>query len=277
MGDLKHTKDQDGIVTITVELADTSFADLSDNLEAIVTKLEQDDIAGILINIEQDADVAVPALETAQETFDQINAFKKSLRRLEIMGKPVVATISTSTLGLSYELALAAHLRIAINNQDIKVGLPQVRRGTFPGCGGIARSVFMLGFERALPLLLEGDVQNVEKAVETGLVDEVAENSSELISKAKDWIKANPEAVQTWDVKGYKMPGGAPTNPKHAPMLFTAPAMLRKQTKGLSLAPEVIMAATVECAIVDISSALRIESRYFVDLLHNPHAKGFGR
>lgn len=61
------------------------------------------------------------------------------------------------------------------------------------------------------------------------------------------------------------MPGGTSASPKVAQMLFVTPSLLRK--KGVKPAPEAILAAAVEGAQIDLASALRIESRYMVDLM----------
>ncbi len=94
----------------------------------------------------------------------------------------------------------------------------------------------------------------------------------ELVPAAKAWVKeraAQEEpAGQPWDVKGYKIPGGTPSNPKLAQNLPAFPANLRKQLKGANYpAPHHIMAAAVEGAQVDFDTAIEIEGRYFVDLL----------
>ncbi len=105
----------------------------------------------------------------------------------------------------------------------------------------------------------------------SGVIDELVSSQEELVPAAKAWIEANPEAVQPWDVKGYKMPGGTPSNPKLAMNLPAFPANLRKQIKGANYpAPKAIMAAAVEGAQVDFDNALEIEGRYFVDLAHRP-------
>ena len=96
----------------------------------------------------------------------------------------------------------------------------------------------------------------------------------DLIPAAKKWIAENPEAVQPWDVKGYKIPGGTPTNPKLAQNLPAFPANLRKQLKGANYpAPHHIMAAAVEGSQVDFDTAIEIEGRYFVDLATGQVAK----
>ena len=80
--------------------------------------------------------------------------------------------------------------------------------------------------------------------------------------------------MQPWDVKGYKIPGGTPSNPKLAQNLPAFPANLRKQLKGANYpAPHHIMAAAVEGAQVDFDNASEIEGRYFVDLVTGQVAK----
>jgi 3-hydroxyacyl-CoA dehydrogenase/enoyl-CoA hydratase/3-hydroxybutyryl-CoA epimerase len=70
------------------------------------------------------------------------------------------------------------------------------------------------------------------------------------------------QARQPWDEKDYRMPGGTAASPKVAEALAVAPAMLRKITRGLYPAPEAALAAMVEGSLVDVDTALRIESRY---------------
>ncbi|MGC7238474.1 3-hydroxyacyl-CoA dehydrogenase, partial [Mycobacteroides abscessus subsp. abscessus] len=98
------------------------------------------------------------------------------------------------------------------------------------------------------------------------LVDQLVSSVDELVPAAKAWIteelKANPEtvAVQPWDRKGYKMPGGTPSSPALASILPSFPALLRKQLKGAPMpAPRAILAAAVEGAQVDFDTATRIE------------------
>jgi 3-hydroxyacyl-CoA dehydrogenase/enoyl-CoA hydratase/3-hydroxybutyryl-CoA epimerase len=104
-------------------------------------------------------------------------------------------------------------------------------------------------------------------------VHELVADASELRPKALAWIAANPSAQHAWDSKDYKIPGGTPANPKIAGMLAVAPAMLKKQTRGLYPAPEAIMACMVEGAQVDLPTALRIESRYLAKLMTGINAR----
>src|SRR5699024_6598830 len=151
---------------------------------------------------------------------DQVETIKADLRALETLGKPVVAAINGAALGGGLEIALACHHRIAADVKGSQIGLPEVTLGLPPAGGGVTRTVRMLGIQNAfMNVLAQGTRFKPAKAKEIGLVDEVLPTVEELIPRAKAWIKeelkANPDgaAVQPWDVKGYKMPGGTPSTP----------------------------------------------------------------
>src|SRR6185312_2587946 len=170
------------------------------------------------------------------------------------------------------EICLACHHRVALDDPKVKLGFPEVKLGLLPGAGGVVRSVRMFGIVDALMnLLMQGQEVRPAKALEMGLVGEVVATREELVPAAKAWIKAQPAdepTVQPWDVKGYKMPGGTPSNPKLAMNLPAFPANLRKQIKGANYpAPHHIMAAAVEGSQGDFDNAIEIEGRYFVDLV----------
>ena len=205
--------------------------------------------------------------------FGMVESLKTSIRRLETMGIPVVACIDGSALGGGWELALGAHHRIMLNHPKVQIGLPEVTLGLLPGGGGVARTVRIFGLQEALPLLTEGKKYTAEKALNIGLIHEIVDSSEDLLKKAIEWIHDHPQAEQLWDKKGYRLPGGSPASPKLAPLLAIAPAMVRKKTKGVYPAPEVILATMVEGALVDFETACRIESRYFVHLVCHPVAK----
>src|SRR5439155_13003518 len=108
----------------------------------------------------------------------------------------------------------ACHHRICVDDPSVQIGLPEVTLGLLPGGGGVVRTVRLLGIADALmQVLLQGQRHRPQKAKELGLVDELVATRDELIPAAKAWIQANPEAVQVWDVKGYKIPGGTPATP----------------------------------------------------------------
>ena len=149
-----------------------------------------------------------------------------------------------------------------------EIGLPEVTLGLLPGAGGVVRTTRMFGLQKALmEVLLQGQRRKPAKALEVGLVDAVVDSPEQMLAQAKAWVKEHPDAVQPWDAPGYKMPGGAPSNPKLAMMLPAFPANLRKQIKGAPMpAPLAIMSAAVEGAQVDFANAEKIEGRYFAML-----------
>ena len=275
-------KDADGIVTLTMDDPDqgantmnatfqSSFAETMQRLLA-----EKDDISGVVITSGKKTffaggDLTLLSQATpadAQALTEQLQTFKGLSRQLETLGKPVVAAINGAALGGGLEIALACHHRIALDVKGSEIGLPEVSLGLLPGGGGVTRTVRMFGLQKALmEVLLQGQRRKPAAALEVGLVDELVSDPAELIPAAKAWITANPDAAQPWDVKGYKIPGGTPSNPKFAAMLPAFPANLRKQLKGAPMpAPEAIMAAAVEGSQVDVDNALLIETQYFVSL-----------
>ena len=279
---IKWEQDADGIVTLTMDDPDQgantmnkTFQDsLAETTERLVA--EKDSITGIIITSGKKTffaggDLGILSKATkadAPELEAQSLAMKKNLRTIETLGVPVVAAINGAALGGGLEIALACHHRVALDVKGSEIGLPEVSLGLLPGGGGVARTVRMFGLQKALmEVLLQGQRRKPAAALEVGLVDELVTSPEDLISNAKAWIRANPESTQEWDVKGYKIPGGTPSNPKFAAMLPAFPANLRKQIKGAPMpAPHHIMSAAVEGSQVDFDTADKIETRYFVDL-----------
>ncbi|AIJ25808.1 3-hydroxybutyryl-CoA epimerase [Amycolatopsis methanolica 239] len=286
---IRWDQDSDGIVVLTLDdpnqSANTMNADFRESFKNTVERLEseKDSITGVVITSAKKTffaggdlrDLIQATPEHAAEITESTNAMKAQLRKLETLGKPVVAAINGAALGGGLEIALATHHRIVADVPGTVIGLPEVTLGLLPGGGGVARTVRLLGIQSAvLNVLVQGQRHKPAKALELGLVHEVVSSVDELLPKAKEWVKANPEAQQPWDVKGYKMPGGSPSNPKFAANLPAFPANLRKQLKGAPMpAPRAILAAAVEGAQVDIETATQIETRYFVSLVTGQVAK----
>ena len=199
--------------------------------------------------------------EDAAEGFARIESLKKSFRTIETLGRPVVALLNGAALGGGWEVALVAHARFALDDRKIQFGTPEVSLGLIPGATGITKTVRLLGLVAAQPYLLEGKLFNPREALELGLVDGLADNAAGLRAQALAWIADHPDAIQPWDRKDYKMPGGTPSNPKIAAGLVVAPAMLAQKTRGLYPAAQAILEAMVEGAMVDYDTATRIESR----------------
>ncbi|HWM58621.1 MAG TPA: 3-hydroxyacyl-CoA dehydrogenase NAD-binding domain-containing protein [Pseudonocardia sp.] len=194
---------------------------------------------------------------------------KSQFRKLETLGRPVVAAMNGTALGGGLEIGLACHHRIGLDARGVVYGLPEVTLGLLPGGGGVVRITRMLGIQDGfMKVLAQGQRHQPAAALEIGILDELATTPEQMMALARDWIKANPNAAQPWDQPGYRIPGGTPAHPKLAAVLPAFPANLRKQLKGAPLpAPRNILAAAVEGAQVDIDTAFRIEARYFTELV----------
>ena len=199
--------------------------------------------------------------QDAAQAFHSLEKLKHAFRRIETMGKPVVALLNGAALGGGWELALVAHARMALNNPKIRFGLPEVTLGLIPGATGITKMTRMLGLMAAQPYLMEGKLFSPHKALELGLVQVMGSTVEELHALALDFIRQHPQVSQPWDVKGFKMPGGSVNSPALAAGLAVAPAMLFNKAHGLYPAAQAILEAIVEGAQVDYDTATRIETR----------------
>jgi 3-hydroxyacyl-CoA dehydrogenase/enoyl-CoA hydratase/3-hydroxybutyryl-CoA epimerase len=186
---------------------------------------------------------------------------KKAFRRIETMGKPVVALLQGAALGGGWEVALIAHTRFALDKPSTMFGLPEDTLGLIPGATGITKMTRLLGLMAAQPYLMEGKLFNPNEALSLGLVDGLASSPEQLLELGLGYIHDNPQAQQPWDRKGYKMPGGSVNSPALANGLSVAPAMLFNKTHGLYPAAQAILECMVEGAQVDYDTATRIESR----------------
>ena len=290
---IRWESDADGIVVLTLDdpqqQANTMNLRYQASMDETLQRLEneRDNITGVVLTSAKktffaggDLRELIQARPGDSESVTATTAnVKKQLRRLETLGKPVVAALNGTALGGGLEIALACHHRIALNNPKARFGFPEVSLGLLPGAGGVVRSVRLLGIADALlNVLLQGQQLRPEKALKTGLIHELVDTQEDLLGKAKEWIKANPEAAQPWDTPGHKIPGGTPSSPKFAANLPAFPANLRKQLKGAPMpAPRNIMAAAVEGSQVDFDTALDIEGRYFVELVCGQTAKNMSK
>ncbi len=286
-GPVRYERDHDRIVTLILDTpgapANTMTAAWQQAFTIAVERLEQerDDTAGVILGSGKETFLDGVELEDLLQyhrgdgprVFAWIEAVKAHFRRLERLGRPVVAVLEGAALGGGWELALAAHCRLCLNDERIELGLPEVTRGLLPGAGGVTRTVRLLGLQAALPILMDGRTLRPQEAARLGFLQGLAANREELHLMAREWIAANPSPKQPWDEQDHPIPGGAPSSPHVAQLLSLAPAMLIDKTRGLYPAPEAIMASAVEGARVDFDTALRIESRYFARLVVGPVAK----
>ena len=224
--------DGDGIALVTWDVPGRSMNLISleaiQQLAALVEQLARDAaVKGVVITSGKDtfcAGADLTLLESLGRSFQKLpgdgeeqaatRLFEESrklsllYRRIETCGKPWVAAINGTAVGGGFELALACHHRVASQNPQTRLGLPEIKVGLFPGAGGTTRVARMLAPADALQFLLKGDQIKVDRAKAMKLIDAVVP-PAELVKAAKDWIKAGGKAKNPWDVDGFRLPGGA--------------------------------------------------------------------
>jgi 3-hydroxyacyl-CoA dehydrogenase/enoyl-CoA hydratase/3-hydroxybutyryl-CoA epimerase len=207
----------------------------------------------------------------AAKLFDESRKLSQLYRRIETGGKPWVAAINGTAVGGGFEIALACHHRIAADNPNTRVALPEIKVGLFPGAGGTQRIARMLPPADALQLLLKGDQLRLSRAKGMKLIDAVVP-PGELIGAAKDWIKQGGKATAPWDEKGFKLPGGLVYS-KAGMMTFPAAnAIYRRETHDNYPAARAVLQVVYEGLQLPFDRALTVESRWFAKILRSPEA-----
>jgi len=289
---LTTSRDTDGILTISVDIADRPMNVLTpaflEELDACIEQLVADhSLRGAIITS------AKPSFIAGADIMDVVNAYTDGIslkdayeaaqkvnrlyRRLETCGKPVVAAINGLALGGGLELCLACHYRVMARGERVFVGLPEVKIGLLPGGGGTQRTPRLIGIPDAVKLLLDGRHIKADEALQLGLVHAVVE-PAELLAHAHRWVIEVGEAVQPWDKKGFAVPGGVGIMNPATNQTFTAgTAAVARDTQRNLPAPLAILCSVYEGTLVPIDVAVRIESRYFAQLLSGVVARNLMR
>ncbi len=252
-----------------------------DNVEfsGLIDRLMADEtVTGIVLSSEKRDFLAGGDLDqlrrvaTPAEAIAIVTPFLKALRRLETGGKPVVAALNGTALGGGFELALACHRRIAADVPSARFGLPEVTLGLMPGGGGTQRLPRLIGIAPAAPLLLEGKRLKPADALAARIIDAVVP-PEKLLPEAKAWALANPNAVQPWDVKGFKIPGFAPQSAEGRMFFMGSWTRLHKRSASCDLASEAILQVLHHGLERSLDAGIAIETRNFARLAASPDAK----
>jgi 3-hydroxyacyl-CoA dehydrogenase/enoyl-CoA hydratase/3-hydroxybutyryl-CoA epimerase len=207
----------------------------------------------------------------AARLYDESRRLSVLYRRIETCGKPWVAAINGLALGGGFELCLACHQRIASDDARVRVGLPEIAIGLFPGAGGTQRIARMLPPVEALQFLLKGDHVAAPQAKAMKLVDAVVP-AAELVEAAKAWIRNGGQAKAPWDTEGFRLPGG-PVYGRAGMQIFPAAnAIYRRETYDNYPGARAIMQVVYEGLQLPMDLALRVESRWFAKILRSPEA-----
>ncbi|MCF6322370.1 MAG: 3-hydroxyacyl-CoA dehydrogenase NAD-binding domain-containing protein [Rhizobiaceae bacterium] len=289
--------DKDGIVLVTWDMPGKSMNVIDQQVleewEAIVDDVAADEaikgavitsakktfgagadltmLQGMLADFKKQQAKGGDSEAAAKSLFDAAYRLNLLLRKQETCGKPFVAAINGMALGGCLEITLACHARVMVDDPKVKVGLPEVKVGLFPGGGGTQRVPRLIHPQEALQFLLKGGNFDGAKAKKLGLVTEVVP-AGELISTAKKLILDGLSAVQPWDQKGYRLPGGQVYSPAGFQLFPPANAIYRRETYDNYPGARAIMKCVYEGLILPMDTALKVESRYFAQVLQTTEA-----
>ena len=144
-----------------------------EDLEAVfLERLAQDDVGAVILTGAGEKAFVAGADIKELAALDPLEARAKSrqghrlLERIEGFSKPVIAAINGFCLGGGCELALACHIRIAV--ESAQIGLPEVKLGLMPGYGGTQRLPRLVGKGKAMEMILSGERMGAQEAHRSG-------------------------------------------------------------------------------------------------------------
>jgi len=292
-------KDADGILLITWDMPGKSMNVIDQSVmeelnELIDTVSSDDTIKGAVITSGKKAFGAGADLTMLQGMLDEYAALKLqdadkaarmlvdgassmnvALRKLETGGKPWVAALNGTALGGCLEIALACHARVSADDDSITFGLPEIKVGLLPGGGGTQRIPRLVNPQDAVTMLLQGKNQRPKKAKQLGFINEVVA-AGDVIETSKQMIRDGLKPVAPWDVKGFKAQINV-WSPQGVQMISAGNAIMHRETYGNYPAATNIMKCVYEGLQMPFDLALKIETRYFANVMTTPEARAMIR
>ncbi|HEY7087011.1 MAG TPA: 3-hydroxyacyl-CoA dehydrogenase NAD-binding domain-containing protein [Tepidisphaeraceae bacterium] len=149
------------------------------DLESAVAAIEQQKPAGVIFASAKPRcfNAGADLFEIKKMTPEGVQKYlaqgQALFNRIERLPMPTVAAINGDCMGGGFELSLACKYRVASDETNISIGLPETKLGLIPAWGGTTRLPRLLGMTRALPILLGGKTMPPRKAQKAGLITEV--------------------------------------------------------------------------------------------------------
>ncbi len=201
-GSWRLERDSDGIAWLTIDKPGTSANVLSGGvlgeLDALLGPLEQGLPRGVVVISAKKSGFVAGAdikeftgITDAASGYRLIRRGQQVLNRLAALARPTVAAIHGFALGGGLELAVACRYRVAVADERLSLGLPEVLLGIHPGFGGTVRSVRVAGVRAAMELMLSGKPVRAEKALRLGLIDRLVPEA-ELRGAAREMLLTAP-------------------------------------------------------------------------------------
>ena len=282
MRHMKIEKAADGFATLILDNAQESMnivneEFIADMEEATKALAEDESVKGVILTSAKPAFMAGADLKRLVRRYDKHEAYAFSQRAtqmhraMETSGKPWVAVINGLALGGGFELALACHYRILVDDPKALVGLPEVNVGLLPGSGGTVRLGIFAGMKTALDLLLSGLSVEPAEALKLKIVDEVVP-ALEAMDRARTWLATGPDPVRPWDKKGWVPPQKKGLTVPEDSLAYTMAAAAIAKKGYNTPAPLAILATVFEGMQLPFDKALAVEGKYFAKLLSDPVA-----
>jgi 3-hydroxyacyl-CoA dehydrogenase / enoyl-CoA hydratase / 3-hydroxybutyryl-CoA epimerase len=195
-------RDAEGVVWLTLDKPGTSANVLSaavlGELDGILQELAQQPPRGVIITSAKKSGFIAGAdikeftgITGEEDGYRLISAGQKVLDKLAALPCPTVAAIHGFALGGGLELALACRYRVAVDDDRLSLGLPEVQLGIHPGFGGTVRTVRLMGVRPAMDMMLTGKSVRAQKALRIGLVDKLVP-AEKLKTAALDFVVRQP-------------------------------------------------------------------------------------
>ena len=293
--------DSDGIALVTWDMPDKSMnvftEEVMKELEAVVDEVTADEaIKGAVVTsgkkgsfsggadisminemfARYDAAVVEQGDGANRMLFEMAGEMSRVFRKMETCGKPWVSAINGTCMGGATELSLACHGRVMAEGDKPVMALPEVKIGIFPGAGGTQRVPRLADTQASLEMMTTGKALLPAKAKAMGLVDEVVP-ADQLIPAAKKMIADGLKPVQPWDEKKFRGPGQPVYSAAGAQLWPAASAILRRETYLNYPGAQAILKCVYEGLQVPFDTGLRIEQRYFAEVLRSPEARNMIR
>ncbi len=180
----KISPQPDGVVVLAMDRAGSRVNALSrallEELELILERIAIEKPRAVVIHsAKKDFAVGADLHEFAQYEREggvhaAIEFGQRVFQRLANLPVPTVAALHGACMGGGTELALACGMRIAADDPETRIGLPEVQLGIHPGWGGTARLPRLIGAPGALSMMLTGKRASARAALENGLVDRLS-------------------------------------------------------------------------------------------------------
>lgn len=188
---------KNGILIITINRVDKlnslNVATVEELRIAIQTVYDDKEIKGVIITGKGDKAFVAGADIAEIAELNEVNGRKFSENGQEVLAlienchKPIIAAVNGYALGGGCELAMACHMRVAV--ETAKFGQPEVSLGIIPGYGGTQRLTQLIGKGKATELLMTGDMISAQKAKKWGLVNHVVNTREELMWKCEEILE----------------------------------------------------------------------------------------